>query len=824
MANVTYVVQKGDTLSKIAQANNTTVDKLVELNKITDANHIVVGQTLIISGTATKVKKNTSSKANILVFGLQSDTDRTMYAAWSWDKTNTEKYQVRWAYDTGDGVWFEGDYSDVTSKQDTYTAPENAKMIKFTVRPVSKKRTVKGKETSYWTADWATTQKYDFINNPPSTPPVPEVTVEDFKLTAKLENLNVNAISIQFKVVQDDVTVYKTSDTTIKTETNSAQYACMIAAGHTYKVACRSARSTLYSDWSEFSEAVTTIPPNPAGFTVCRSKTSTSVYLEWEKVNTATKYDIEHATKREYFDGSNATTTTSGIETTHYELTGLESGSEYFFRVRAVNEEGESGWSGISSCIIGKKPSAPTTWSSTTTATVGDPLNLYWVHNSVDGSSQTFAQLELTINGKTETHTIENTKNEDEKDKTSVYSISTSAFTEGTVIRWRVKTAGVLTDANGYVYSDWSVERVINVYARPTLSLSVTDIDGNPITVVRKLPFFIEPRTAPANQTPIGYHLSIVSNETYDTVDDIGNTKIVRKGEEVFSQYYDINSTPIVTMSAYNVSLENNISYTANGSVTMESGLTATSSDVFMVSWADMDYEPNAEIGIDYDTLSAVIRPYCEDENGALISSVLLSVYRREFDGSFTEIIKNVANSHSLFITDPHPALDYARYRIVATDKNTGEISYCDLAGYPVGETAIVLQWDESWSNFDTTNSHDLEEHTWAGSMLKLPYNVDVSDSNTSDVSMVEYIGRKRPVSYYGTQLGETAVWNVAIEKTDKNTLYALRRLAIWMGNVYVREPSGSGYWANVSVSFSQKHLDLTIPVTLSITRVEGGV
>ena len=61
------------------------------------------------------------------------------------------------------------------------------------------------------------------------------------------------------------------------------------------------------------------------------------------------------------------------------------------------------------------------------------------------------------------------------------------------------------------------------------------------------------------------------------------------------------------------------------------------------------------------------------------------------------------------------------------------------------------------------------------------------------------------------------------IPKYDKNTLYGLRRLAIYTGDVYVREPSGSGYWANISVSFSQKHAELTIPVTFEITRVEGG-
>ena len=107
---------------------------------------------------------------------------------------------------------------------------------------------------------------------------------------------------------------------------------------------------------------------------------------------------------------------------------------------------------------------------------------------------------------------------------------------------------------------------------------------------------------------------------------------------------------------------------------------------------------------------------------------------------------------------------------------------------------------------------------------MKLLYNIDVSDNNSPDVSLVNYIGRKYPVTYYGTQIGSTSTWNVAIEKSDTETLYALRRLQVWMGDCYVREPSGSGYWANITVTFSQKHKELTIPVTLNITRVEGGV
>ena len=91
-------------------------------------------------------------------------------------------------------------------------------------------------------------------------------------------------------------------------------------------------------------------------------------------------------------------------------------------------------------------------------------------------------------------------------------------------------------------------------------------------------------------------------------------------------------------------------------------------------------------------------------------------------------------------------------------------------------------------------------------------------------MTLVKYIGREHPVDYYGTQIGSSETWNAVIERDDEEMLYALRRLSRWLGKVYVREPSGSGYWANVKVSFSQKHRDLTIPVTFNVTRVEGGI
>ena len=818
MANTIHTVVKGDTLWDLAKKYGTTVSKLVELNDISNPDYIVVGQKLIISGEGATTKANTTSKPAIKVFGLQSNTDRTVYATWTWDKENTKEYQVMWYYDTGDDVWFVGSDTKVTEKQAIYNAPSNAIRVKFKVKAISETHTVNDKETSYWTGAWSTESTYSFKDNPPSKPSVPSVTIDEYTLTARLDNLDLNATAIEFQIVKDDSLIFN-SGTGLINNTNTVIYSCKVTAGGRYKVRCRSIRSKLKSDWSEYSGNVETIPAVPSGITVCRASSETSVYLEWNAVGNAKSYDIEYTTKKNYFDGSDQTSSVNGIEYTRYEKTGLTSGEEYFFRVRAVNDKGHSGWSGIISTIIGKDPAAPTTWSSTTTAITGEPLTLYWVHNSEDGSSQTYAELELIIDGIEETHTIKNSEDEDEKDKTSSYKINTSRYREGTVIKWRVRTAGITK-----TYGDWSVQRTIDIYAPPTIALNIIDSNSNNIYELTSFPFYVSGLAGPNTQVPIGYHVVVTSNEVYETVDSIGNPKFINKGEQIYSRYFDISEELMVEFSANNIDLENNVTYTVTCTVSMDSGLTATASREFSVAWTDEQYEPTAEIGVDIDTYSAYIRPYCENENRGRIENISLSVYRREFDGKFTKLATGLNNDEDVFITDPHPSLDYARYRIVATNKSTGAVSYYDVPGYPVGGNAVIIQWDEEWRSFDVQSDDALEQPAWSGSMLKLPYNVDVSDSYKPDVNLVNYIGRERPVGYYGTHLGETSTWSVEIPASDKETLYGLRRLATWMGNVYVREPSGSGYWANITVSFSQKHCEVTIPVTFNITRVEGGI
>lgn len=823
MALITHTVVWGDTLWDLGIRYGVPYMEIARINNISNPNLIYVGQVLKIKddggGTVKPdpIPPSTTYYVTIQAFGVQADTERKLFATWSFSRSNTKNYSVLWEYDTGDGVWFIGRDGTEEYQQTIYDAPSNAKKVRVKIKPNSETKTVNGTETNYWTGGWCTYKEYSFKDAPPKPdkPSTPSVEVDKYKLTATLTNLSEQSgKKVQFQIVVNDSTIFASG--TVDIITSKAVYSKIIEAGNKYKVRARTVIGKEYSEWTDYSNNYNSIPSPPNSITQCRGTSATSIFLAWTGVPSAENYDIEYTNEVKYFESSDQVQSITGVTATSYEKTGLESGKQYFFRVRASNSQGKSDWSGIKSVVIGKDPGAPTTWSSSTTVVSGEELFLYWVHNTEDGSNLTYSDLEIIVGGVKQTHKI---KNESSENKTVEFKVDTSSYVEGTKIQWRVRTSGVTM-----TFGEWSIQRVIDVYAPPTLTLTLRDIDDNNISELTSFPLVVSGIAGPKTQVPTGYHLSVIANGSYDTSDEIGNYKRVNEGDEIYSKYFDISTMLNTRISASDIDLENNIEYTVRCVVSMNSGLTAEADALFTVAWTDKTYQPNAEVGVNKEDVTAQIRPFCLDENNLPVEGVTLSVYRREFDGSFTEIGSGLINGNNTFVIDPHPSLDYARYRIVATTDDTGAVSYYDVPGYPVGDKNIIIQWAETWSEFDSTLSDQLSRPSWSGSMIKLPYNIDVSDNTDVDVEMVQYIGRKRPVSYYGTQINQTSTWNTDILKSDKELLYAIRRLAVWTGDVYVREPSGSGYWASINVSFNQKHKELTIPVTFNITRVEGGI
>ena len=776
----------------------------------------------------------------------QDQGTRTMIASWTCTILNgLDSFEYKWRY-MYNYKWFDGSSGSTSgdSPACTYDVPDNAQKVGISVRAVPVAST-------YFIGEWSIEEIADAPSIlTPEAPQTPTLSLQGFTLTLTVDSYDVNTSSVEYEILSDSEDgeyVYWIVDTPVTF--NRSTFSVLVEVGHTYRARARGLN--VFGDageWSQYSDSVSTIPEAVRSPIDIYGTSDMTVLLTWHTALGVTtenggKYTVEHAAKQSYFEQARSQVHSEEVPSPSdaqaqwvtAEIFGLDYSEDgrYFFRIRGENQQGSGEWSNIVSTVVGKTPDAPTTWSSTTTATADRDVYLFWVHNSEDNSKEQAAELSIDVNG-TVTSVLKPKDPDD--DTTSYYLIPGGTYSAGAKIRWKVRTKGAVLE-----YGDWSIERVVDIYAPPTLMLY--PLNGISNGALISYPFIFQAVPGPVSQTAIGYSVSIISNSSYDGWDDMGVVKKVRAGEVVYNKYYVqgtwatpaagiavagasklySNTGAIFTINPGDAALADMMSYTLKVVVSMDSGLSAEATYNFNVRWDDKNYYLDAEMGLRKDNLSMYIVPFCYDDSDALAADVTLSVYRREFDGSFTLIGDNLFNDKITTIIDPHPALDYARYRLVYRSNLTGVVDYYDLPNYPINETSIVLQWNETWSSFSRVDEDELTNNPHSGSFLKLPFNVKIADSNTVDSNLVEYIGRKHPVSYYGTQVGQKLTLNADIAMTDIDTVYALRRLAVWMGDVYVREPSGSGYWAKVEVSFSQTRTEVTIPVTLNVTRVEGG-
>lgn len=803
-----------------------------------------------------------------VVVDFVAGSRNTLYASWSFSHNNLDNFTVIWEYTTGQDVWFEGSNSTTDATNAQYTIPDNALQVRVAIKPNSKKHSAKvnGKQTqtTYWNGIFAPKDgKKWYTKDAPAyqritTPGTPEIETKlsDKSIRTWLDSYdntgkNSTVTFIEYQLIEDDMFVFgQTIKAPLTRPGGYTSVAFIGNLGHEYKARCRALSDmdgTAASDWSDFSESKS-LGPSAIKTISTAATSSTSVRVTWSPANSVYNYEVQYVKDHEeYFD-----TNPSAVESSRpseenttciRDITGLdnEGGHTYYFRVRGHGNSSSDmagPWSMIGSAVMATDPNPPTTWSYTSTGKIGDTFVVNWVHNSEDNSVQTSAIVTFTWGN----DSFENTISGD----TNTYAFDTSKFPsiqDGTEVEWTVKTKGVALN-----YSDPSTARKFTVYEEPIISYGLyenikwywdylnfetgdiynTDGAGEYlIQNVTKFPFVLKAIASPETQTAISFSVSITSNNSYDTFDETGSGKKVFVGDEVFSGYFTPTNNEIMKVfRPYDIDLEDGVSYTVTIIASMNTGLSAEVSFTFNVEWNETSYMPNAEITTNDDTYSCYIRPFCEDENENEITDVYLSVYRREYDGRYTEIASKLDAKLATTIVDPHPSLDYARYRVISSAKDTGAISYIDIPAFEIGCTSIIIQWNETQMPFDDSlgESIYLVDQPDQGSMLKLSYNIDVSVDSKPDVELVEYIGRESPVSYYGTQRGETTKWDCEIPKSDKDTLYQIRRLAAYMGDVYVREPSGIGYWANVTVSYNIQHQKTTIPVSFNITRVEGGM
>lgn len=830
------------------------------------------------TGGATGGKAIPKSTAKVLDLKIapHKGTSGELIATWGWPYLYTDHYKCVWEYTNDNKNWIvasDSNTPDATHKNSLYTPGNAAKKVRVSVKPISRTKTVNKKETHYWTISKATTTTYTIKSIPIlETPSAPSVSISGYVLTAEVTYTASGASNIAFYII-NDTTKTKSGPHTVKRYYGKAAISIPISANYSYRAYCFALSDDLSkrlnSAHSPYSSEVVA-PPSAVTITKIIAKTMTSVEITFNTITNGTSYEVEYAEKDEYFDRSDLvnqkTISTEPNKHLSILLTGLEeTGKKLFFRVKVSNNAGSSSWSNIFSVLLGQKPDPPTIWASTSTAEMGENVILFWTHNSIDGSEQTIARMLLTFkykmpNGSKDIRQVL-IPNVPFTPGQTQYSITLKAVLNNfkdqniklnniTELTWQVSTKGIVND-----YSDYSDKNIIKFYMKPSIWIGLyrkmnwywdpfsfpdddiytakgdfVDIHEEDPIIIETFPIYIKASISPVEYRPLECEFIISTTETYQTLNYVGETIWVNEGDVIYRK--TITQTSVVTVHDFQLSLapndvsfEDGVTYKLMVKTIMDNGMTGEAEKTFTINFVDeVEYGINAEMTYDEENVSLYISPFCVDDEGEIISGFSMGVYRQNFDGAFVEIGKGIVSGSAVTVIDPHPTLKMARYRISAFSYKTGTMQFTDLPSYPVPETAIVIQWNESWSEFDYEDPNTFSDPVQNLSMVKLPYNVDLSESNDIDVKLVEYLGRDHPVAYYGTQVGQEINLKSEIPYYDYDTIYQLRRLSKWMGNVYIREPNGNGYWATVSVSFSITHCEMLIPITVKATRVEGGM
>lgn len=736
-------------------------------------------------------------------------------------------WAVRWDYmvmlANGKTKWVTGTSSETKARNDTFSAPDEALKVRATVRPLPKQYTThkkKGtkKDGKKTVPNYVAEKKNWFTGKadaeeawadaktvlPPETPELSisggtSVTVKcsaNDPYVDRHECALYQLVGGTWKCVST-----KSSSTTAQARTFSFTG---LQPGGTYRARSRTRRENgKWSKWSGFTSNAVLVPPRPSRAPSMSARVE-GVLVSWGACQGATEYEVAYAeTANQLESSSQSSTASQGITSI---VLPLQVGKTCYAKVRAKNATGESAWSAAAGPLrYGTRPDPPTVWSEASAVIVGQSVALCWAHNSTDDSAQTAAEVSVnTGSGWLTAKTLAGAMR---------VELPSGSYADGTTLQWRVRTKGIVDQ-----WSEWSETRAVRIWEQPTLVVAVPE-------TVEALPIGITVDPHAASQWPVSADVSIVAVEEHTVSNPDGTERTVRAGEAVWSAHYDSPPDPIeVSVSAGDVSLDSPQAYGVTAVVAMSSGLSCSGTAQFSVNFEEIEFSLACDIDPN-GRWAAEVEPYAlaEAEDGSVSHApVRLAVYRHETDGTMTALVRNMPNDGTYSLIDGHAPFGTARYRAVATVEATGQVAYVDASEDVIDSESILIQWGDSLTEVEhAPDGVAVEGEAPASTCLELVGNIEMTESRDPDVALIEYIGRKHPVPYYGTQLGQTSDWSCVIEKEDEESLSLLREIAAMGEPVYVREPLGDGYWAHVVPSWSSGYGSGLVKVSLAVTRID---
>lgn len=560
----------------------------------------------------------------------------------------------------------------------------------------------------------------------------------------------------------------------------------------------------------------------------CKSPKAQALTSDSMKVTWANSGSVGTSYEFEYSDDGNAWAnhqvdaithaTLESTSATSFTVGGLDSGRRWYVRMRRTNGTGSSKWTGLVSTVLATEPTAPTVGTLPTSVSADGRFTVSWTHNSEDGSDQ--SAYELDANGTTLTGTT---------DTAIVLTPSELGVGDGGNIVVKVRTKGVSAS-----WSPWSAAQTVYVFADPSVGVALTsggdDVEGDattfPLQIVAQLPTYVAANHA------VTWWAEICAGESYPSVGRDGSEVTVSDGERLWhidAPATDGTEVPaegdacnqvclVATVGADALHLEPNVTYIVRAGCATSAGLRGEDEATFVWSPSGTVGQPDAVLEYDPDTLGMVVTVTCVDD-GDDPTDATMAVWRVESGGSTVLVAEGLA--HGGTCVDPHPDFGDCSYRVVATDPATGLQEAVDVATF-VDESAVVIQWGERWDVADEADEVAPGVLSYAGERLRLPYELSLTEDREADMVEVTYLDRTRPVLYVGRALSQQfSASGVIDEDSDPGIHGRVRAMLDLGGPVYVREPSGSGFWASVRGTITPLSRGMA-QISLRFVRVEG--
>lgn len=638
-----------------------------------------------------------------------------------------------------------------------------------------------------------------------------------------------------------------------------------------YSIHVRNVTADSVSMVSDYYTYATTMASAPTLNSVTATTTEGKVYLQWtNNWSDATGVIIAWTDDPDNWMSNDDPDTYEIKEiASSWFITGLETGKTWYFRIRNVQEVGESEtlspWSSDIAIDLSSAPAVPVLYLSEQTITEDGMVTAYWSYVSKDGTGQIAGTIvEATYTGgvwsygdpvgatTTEQHIDLYAADHGWTNGSTVYlALQTRAGSGGlseysTPVELAIAaTPAVTIDSTTFVNSEAVVETFMGdgvtdtfICANSMTASPTVTVEGSPATVSSYTDGTVVLASVPDDGDEVVISYTTTDNTILDDMPldlDISTTNAIdltvaieravtypilrpdgthtdgAEGETVFVTTVpaDSSNSISITMDDLIGRLDDGAWYNLVVTVSDDYGQSVQATPVlFKVHWAHQAWEPTATFITDDVNLIARITPVAGAD---YVSGDTCDIYRLGADAP-EKIIEG--GSFGTEYVDPYPAFGTdSGYKIVTVTATGDYIT-------PDDDFAEYNTLEEDPSPYTQLNT-GLMVIDFDGQRVELEYNIGLGNNWSKDFKRTTYLGGSVVGDHNKAVTRDLSGSSVIVRDDNGGLANIMRALARYAGLCHVRTPEGSSFVADVQVSEAQAYNSAVIEYDLTIQKVD---